>query len=137
MYKQKENKQTKKNHSWFDKDCQNLKKQVRKLSDLKHRDPTNNHIRLHYCGKTQDIKIHLEAKRYIIVTNSYASSFKRVQNQTPSGTSGMRSVNLNLKSWSYKMETYGLNIFTDCLDQHHQKQTQKPIKYPKNLERWK
>ena len=36
------------NNKWFDNDCKNIRKTLRKLSNQKHRDPDNQNIRLRY-----------------------------------------------------------------------------------------
>ena len=49
---------------WFDKDCTNLKKDIRKLGRQKSKEPTNLVLREKYCVKLKQFKNNCKNKRY-------------------------------------------------------------------------
>ena len=49
---------------WFDKDCMNLKKDVRKLGRQKSKEPTNLVLREKYCVKLKQFRKNCKNKRY-------------------------------------------------------------------------
>uniref|UniRef100_A0A671UAW8 ribonuclease H n=1 Tax=Sparus aurata TaxID=8175 RepID=A0A671UAW8_SPAAU len=51
------------NNKWFDSDCKNIRKTLRKLSNEKHRDPNNQNIRLRYHDTLKQYKHTLRAKK--------------------------------------------------------------------------
>ena len=58
------NKQIKnKDDNWFDTECQNIRKQLRKLSNQKHRDALNPDLRLSYCETLKHYKRTLRTKK--------------------------------------------------------------------------
>ncbi|KAF7640795.1 hypothetical protein LDENG_00013340, partial [Lucifuga dentata] len=54
---------TNNNDKWFDNECKNLRKQLRNLSNQKHRDPDNQNIRLHYGETLKQYKNTVRKKR--------------------------------------------------------------------------
>lgn len=61
--KKKINPKFKKEDIWFDLECQNMRKELRNLSNHKHRDPNNMNIRLLYCEMLQKYKRTLRSKK--------------------------------------------------------------------------
>lgn len=51
------------NDKWFDNECKNLRKQLRNLSNQKHRDPDNQNIRIHYGETLKQYKNTVKNKR--------------------------------------------------------------------------
>ena len=51
------------NDKWYDNDCKNLRKELRKLSNQKHRDPDNENTRLQYWEKLKQYKNTVRQKR--------------------------------------------------------------------------
>uniref|UniRef100_A0A9J8AFQ2 ribonuclease H n=1 Tax=Cyprinus carpio carpio TaxID=630221 RepID=A0A9J8AFQ2_CYPCA len=48
---------------WFDSDCKALRKNLRNLSNQKHRQPENQELRLHYCEALRKYKVTLRRKK--------------------------------------------------------------------------
>ncbi len=63
-------KNTSKDEKWFDSDCKTLRKQLRKLSNLKHKEPYNADIRTEYCSKLKQYKDTIRAKKQHHLTKS-------------------------------------------------------------------
>ncbi len=63
-------KKTPKDEKWFDLDCKTLRKQLRKLSNLKHKEPYNADIRSEYCSKLKQYKDTIRAKKQHHLTKS-------------------------------------------------------------------
>lgn len=51
------------NNKWFDIECKNLRKTLRRLSNQKHRDPDNQNIRLQYDDVLKQYKYTLKTKK--------------------------------------------------------------------------
>jgi len=56
-------KNTPKDEKWFDSDCKTLRKQLRKLSNLKHKEPNNTDLRTEYFSKLKIYKDTIRVKK--------------------------------------------------------------------------
>lgn len=67
------NRKTRKNNNihdkWYDNDCKNLRRQLRDLSNLKHRDPDNQDTRLQYGETLKHYKNTIRKKKYQHIKN--------------------------------------------------------------------
>ena len=63
---------------WFDFDCRKARKELRKLSNQKHTDPSDPHLRNVYHNKLKSFKKHLKIKKYNFHRVNY-KSFKITQ----------------------------------------------------------
>ncbi len=52
-----------KNLKWLDLDCKALRKELRQLSNLKHKEPYNADIRYEYCSKLKQYKHKIRGKK--------------------------------------------------------------------------
>ena len=78
------------NKKWFDKECKDLRRNLRKLSNQKHRDPNNNELRQKYwethkeynyiirAKKTQHIKHQLNEMEEAIDSNKFWENWKQL-----------------------------------------------------------
>jgi len=63
-------KNTPKDEKWFDSDCKTLRKQLRKLSNLKHKEPNNTDLRTEYFSKLKIYKDTIRVKKQHHLTKS-------------------------------------------------------------------
>ena len=96
-----------KDDNWFDTECQNIRKQLRKLSNQKHRDALNPDLRLSYCETLKHYKLTLRTKK-ALHTQKLNKDW----------------INQNLKNWLFKMEMYGLDTSKHCIKQYISTQNQ-------------
>ena len=132
--KKKINPKFKKEDIWFDLECQNMRKELRNLSNHKHRDPNNMNIRLLYCEmlkkykrtlrskKAQYTKKHLQVIEQSINSNNFWTNWNNLKQKRPEELAIQ-----NGEIWTNHFQTLFQNInLTTNLEQHHihQKLTQ-------------
>ena len=69
-------KKSKKSKKWFDKECHDLKHNVRELGRKKHENPRNNFLRTKYHEKLKEFKRNCKSKRY----HFWQSKFNDIEN---------------------------------------------------------
>ncbi len=66
---------------WFDLDCKALRKNLRNLSNQKHRQPDNPDLRLHYCEALKQYKATLRRKKAQFLQNQFEEIEKSINSR--------------------------------------------------------
>ena len=79
--RKKPRKTSRQNHAWFDKECKIFQKHVKRMSNLKHRNPHNTNIRDNYQNLTKKSKALLRTKQQCHF-NDKLNLLSKLQDQT-------------------------------------------------------